>query len=78
VILRTSNTTPPDETILFAARLAAFHSKARNSSQVPVDAVQVKYVKKPAGSKPGMVIFTNNRTMFVSPLTEGEITAAET
>ena len=68
VIIRTNGTVPPDETIIYAARLAAFHSKAKNSSQVPVDYVNVKFVKKPAGSKPGMVIFTNNRTLYVTPL----------
>lgn len=68
VIIRTNGTVPPDETIVYAARLAAFHSKAKNSSQVPVDYVSVKFVKKPAGSKPGMVIFTNNRTLYVTPL----------
>ncbi len=68
VIIRTNGTVPPDETIVYAARLAAFHSKAKSSSQVPVDYVNVKFVKKPAGSKPGMVIFTNNRTLYVTPL----------
>lgn len=69
VIIRTKgNPEPPDDTILYAARLAAFHSKAKDSSQVPVDYVQVRYVKKPSGSKPGMVIFTNNHTIYVTPL----------
>lgn len=68
VIIRTNGTVPPDDTILYAARLAAYHSKAKNSSQVPVDYVNIKYVKKPAGAKPGMVIFTNNRTVYVTPL----------
>lgn len=68
VIIRTNGTTPPDETILYAAGLAAFHSKAKNSSQVPVDYVNVKFVKKPSGAKPGMVIFTNNRTVYVTPI----------
>lgn len=68
VIIRTNGTVPPDETILYAARLAAYHSKAKNSSQVPVDYVQAKFVRKPAGSKPGKVIFTNNRTVYVTPL----------
>lgn len=58
----------PDETTIYeAAQIAAYHSKARNSHQVPVDYVPVKYVKKPGGSKPGMVIFTNNRTVYVTP-----------
>lgn len=68
VIIRTNGESPPDETILYAARLAAFHSKAKSSSQVPVDYVPVRFVKKPAGSKPGKVIFTNNRTVYVTPL----------
>lgn len=68
VIIRTNGTMPPDETILYAAGLAAFHSKAKNSSQVPVDYVNAKFVKKPSGAKPGMVIFTNNRTVYVTPI----------
>ena len=68
VIIRAEGKTVPDETIMYAARLAAFHSKAKNSSQVPVDYVPVKLVKKPAGAKPGMVIFTGNRTLYVTPI----------
>lgn len=69
VIIFTHGTVPPDETILYAAGIAAAHSKARNSSQVPVDYVPVRLVKKPAGAKPGKVIFTGNRTVYVKPLT---------
>lgn len=58
---------PPEQTIREAAVIAAYHSKARTSSQVPVDYTLIKFVKKPAGSKPGMVIFTNNRTLYVTP-----------
>lgn len=72
VIIRAEGKTVPDETVVYAARLAAFHSKAKNSSQVPVDYVPVKLVKKPAGSKPGMVIFTGNRTLYVTPLDPNE------
>ena len=67
VIIRTGGQTPPERTLFEAAQLAAFHSKGRSSSQVPVDYTAVKFVKKPAGAKPGMVIFTNNRTLFVAP-----------
>lgn len=67
VIVRCGGKQPDDDTVLFAARLAAFHSKGRNSAQVPVDYTQVRFVKKPAGAKPGMVIFTNNKTVFVNP-----------
>ena len=56
-----------EETVLFAARLAAKHSDAAESSSVPVDYTRVKYVKKPAGAKPGMVIYKTNKTVFVTP-----------
>ena len=57
----------PDRTILEAASLAAFHSQAKDSSQVPVDYTAVKHVKKPAGARPGMVIYKTNNTVFVTP-----------
>lgn len=60
-----------DETILFAAQLAAQNSKAALSSQVAVDYTPVKYVKKPNGAKAGMVIYTTNKTVFVTPKEEG-------
>ena len=50
-----------------AAQLAAYYSKARQSAQVPVDYTLIKYVKKPAGAKPGFVIYTNNQTAYVQP-----------
>ncbi len=57
-----------DEKAVFeAASLAAYHSKSRNGENIPVDYVPVRYVKKPAGSKPGFVIFTNNRTVYTNP-----------
>ena len=67
VIIQTEGGEPTDTAILEAASIAAYHSKARDSENVPVDYVQVKHVKKPAGAKPGMVIFTNNRTVWVNP-----------
>ncbi len=67
VIIRTEGKEAPEQTLFEAAMLAAYHSKGRESSQVPVDYTAVKFVKKPAGAKPGMVIFTNNRTLFVAP-----------
>lgn len=70
VIIRTGGCDVPDEDIVFAARVAALHSSAGSSSNVPVDYVRVKLVKKPAGAKPGMVIFTGNRTLYVEPLRE--------
>ncbi len=57
----------PDTTILEAAKLAAYYSKARESSGVPVDYTQVKNVHKPNGAKPGMVIYDNYNTIYVTP-----------
>lgn len=50
-----------------AAIIAAYYSKARNSSKVPVDYTEVKNVKKPSGAKPGMVIYYTNKTIYVNP-----------
>ena len=57
----------PDSTIEQACVIAAYNSKARESSQVPVDYTLVKNVKKPNGAKPGMVIFVDNRTAYITP-----------
>ncbi|MGM0239634.1 fibronectin-binding protein EfbA [Enterococcus sp. AZ103] len=65
VIIKSDN--PSDETLLEAAELAAYFSKYRQSAQVPVDYVQVKFVHKPNGAKPGFVIYENQKTLFVTP-----------
>ena len=57
----------PAEIIYEAAAIAAFHCKFKNSENVPVDYVPVRYVKKPNGAKPGYVIFTHNQTVYVTP-----------
>ena len=57
----------PAELIYEAASIAAYHSKASGGDNVPVDYVPVRYVKKPNGAKPGMVIFTHNQTVYVTP-----------
>lgn len=67
VVILCGGTTPPDTTIIEAAQIAAYNSQARNSSQVPVDYTKIKYVKKPSGARPGMVIYTTNNTVFVTP-----------
>lgn len=59
-----------DQTVLQAATLAAKNSKAAASSKVAVDYTPVKFVKKPNGAKPGMVIYTANKTIFVNPTEE--------
>ena len=61
---------PSETAITEAAKIAAKNSSAKNGSQVPVDYTLVRYVKKPSGAKPGMVIYTNQRTVYVTP--EGE------
>ncbi|MFY9218083.1 MAG: fibronectin/fibrinogen-binding protein, partial [Tepidanaerobacteraceae bacterium] len=50
-----------------AAILAAYFSKGRNSSNVPVDYTLVRHVKKPSGAKPGFVIYFNQKTLYVTP-----------
>ena len=67
VILFTEGQEPTETSILECAALAAYHSKGRTSENVPVDYVSIKYVKKPSGAKPGMVIFTGNRTIYINP-----------
>lgn len=57
----------PESTLLEAANLAAYYSKSQNSSNVPVDYTEVKNVKKPNGAKPGMVIYSTNQTIYVTP-----------
>ena len=58
----------PDETTLRqAAAVAAWYSRARESRNVPVDYTEVRFVKKPAGARPGMVIYTNQRTVYADP-----------
>jgi predicted ribosome quality control (RQC) complex YloA/Tae2 family protein len=58
---------PSEETIKEAAKIAAYFSKARESSSVPVDFTEVKQVKKPKGAKPGFVIYEGQQTVYVTP-----------
>ncbi|MFV0636301.1 Rqc2 family fibronectin-binding protein [Mitsuokella sp. WILCCON 0060] len=67
VVLQNGGAEPSAEDILLAASLAAHFSKARGSSKIPVDYTEVRYVKKPSGSKPGFVIFTNQKTLYITP-----------
>jgi len=67
VIIKAEGKDIPDETLLLAAKLAAYHSKGKDSSQVPVDYTRVKHVSKPSGAKPGMVIYVKNQTLYVTP-----------
>ncbi len=67
VILRCAGLTPSDDDLREAAMLAAYFSQAKESSSVPVDYCPVKFVKKPAGARPGMVTYDNYRTLYVTP-----------
>jgi len=67
VIIKKTVKNIPDSTIEEAALIAACHSKSKYSSNVPVDYTEIKNVKKPPGAKPGMVIYDNFKTVFVTP-----------
>ena len=58
---------PDEETLRMAARLAARYSKGASAGKVPVDMTRRRYVKKPAGAKPGFVIYTNQKTVLAEP-----------
>ena len=70
VILCTGGAQPDEQSLLEAASLAAYFSQAQNSTKVPVDFTQVKCVKKPAGSPPGFVNYTNYKTILADPSEE--------
>ncbi len=72
VVLLTNKNTPTDDVLIKTAALAAFNSSARNSSKVAVDYTLIKYVKKPKGAKPGKVIYTDYKTLFVKPKISSE------
>ena len=58
---------PTEKAMEEAAVLAARHSRAKDSSQVPVDYTQIRHVFKPQGARPGMVNYLNYKTIFVDP-----------
>lgn len=65
VVIKDEN--PTEQTLLEAAQIAAYFSKAKQSSSVPVDYTHIRHVKKPKGAKPGFVIYDNEKTLFVTP-----------
>ena len=67
VILCTGGAEPDEQSLMEAASLAAYFSQAQGSAKVPVDYTPVKFVKKPAGAKPGMVVYTTYQTMLADP-----------
>ncbi|PFD46102.1 hypothetical protein CN285_03860 [Bacillus cereus] len=58
---------PAEETLLEAAKIAAYYSKAKDSSSVPVDFTKIRHVKKPSGAKLGFVTYDNQQTIYVTP-----------
>ena len=65
VIVKTEGQELPDRTFEEAARLAAYYSKGRDQAKVEIDYIQKKHVKKPAGSKPGFVVYYTNYSMAI-------------
>ena len=68
VVLRIDKNKKATDSIIYkCATIAAYYSKAKLSQNVPVDYTFIKYVRKPNGAKPGMVIYTDNKTLYVNP-----------
>ncbi|BEP29478.1 Rqc2 family fibronectin-binding protein [Helicovermis profundi] len=67
VVIKTEGKEVPEKTILEAALICSYHSKAKMSSNVPVDYTAIKNVSKPNGAKPGMVIYVHYNTVYVTP-----------
>ncbi|MDE6845985.1 MAG: NFACT family protein [Lachnospiraceae bacterium] len=65
VIVKTEGQELPDRTFEEAARLAAYYSKGREQNKVEIDYIQKKHVKKPAGAKPGFVVYYTNYSMAI-------------
>ncbi|MDN5347336.1 MAG: hypothetical protein PWP65_900 [Clostridia bacterium] len=72
VLVRTGGREVPARTLEQAASLAAYYSKARGARKVAVDYTLCKYLRKPPGSRPGMVTYTDYRTVYVEPCPPGE------
>jgi predicted ribosome quality control (RQC) complex YloA/Tae2 family protein len=67
VVIKTNGQPVDEDVLLYAAKLAAQFSKGKYSTKVPVDYTYIKYVKKPKGFKPGLVLYSNFKTLFVTP-----------
>ena len=67
VLIKTTLSQPEPEALDAAIQLAAWFSKARAGSRIPVDCVPRRFVKKPSGARPGFVIFTNQKTFYATP-----------
>ena len=67
MLIKSTLPDPEPEALQTAVQLAAFFSKARGGSQIPVDCTRRHNVKKPSGAKPGFVIFTGQETYYTTP-----------
>jgi len=67
VIILSQDAAPDDTSLYEAAAIAAYYSSARSGGKVPVDYTLVKHVKKPSGGRPGMVVYTDNKTIIATP-----------
>ena len=67
VVLKVEGKEPSDSAIRQAAAIAAYHSKGKDSDNVPVDYTRIRFVKKPQGAKPGKCIYTEQKTIYVMP-----------
>src|SRR5690625_1967209 len=65
VVIKSAN--PREQTLLEAAQLAAYFSKAQQSASVPVDYTKIRHVRKPTGAKPGFVTYSNQKTLYITP-----------
>ena len=65
VILRCDGLEPPQRSVEQAACIAAYYSQGRDSGKLPVDYTMVRFVRKPSGSLPGKVIYTDYRTIVI-------------
>lgn len=67
VVINSAGREIPEEVFQIAARLAAYFSKGKTGTKIPVDYTRLKYVKKPKGAAPGFVIYDHFKTLIVNP-----------
>jgi predicted ribosome quality control (RQC) complex YloA/Tae2 family protein len=77
IVLKVEGKEPTENAIRQAAAIAAFHSKGNASDNVPVDYTRIRYVKKPQGAKPGKCIYTEQKTLYVTPSIPQSIESSE-
>lgn len=70
VVIRTEGRKVPDEVLGFAASVCARYSDGRSGDKIPVDYCEVRFVKKPSRAKAGFVVYTDYKTVLVTPLSD--------